>query len=76
MKRNYTILVVDQSAIIVERLSMLLKEIEDIGLVANVSSYPHALEYLDTNVIDIVLIDANLPKGNVVDTIKTIKQTR
>ncbi len=76
MKNNYTILVVDQSPIIVERMSSLLAEIENIGLVANVSSYPKALKYLDKNVIDIIIMDTGLTKGNVFETIKTIKERK
>jgi CheY-like chemotaxis protein len=68
-----TILIVDDSPLITERLQAMLRELENIGSVEWAGDYPSALEQLMTRHPDVVLLDINLPGISGLDLLRHIK---
>jgi two-component system chemotaxis response regulator CheY len=68
-----TILIVDDSLLISERLQAMLKGLENIGSVGCAGDYPSALQLLMATPPDIVLLDINLPGRSGLDLLRHIK---
>jgi CheY-like chemotaxis protein len=68
-----TILIVDDSKLITERLHAMLKGWENVGSVEWAGDYPSALQLLVGAPPDIVLLDINLPGGSGLDLLRHIK---
>jgi len=73
MKTKRSILIVDDSPLIIERLSELLKELDHIDIIVNAGNYEDAIEMLTTKNIDTVLLDIHLPGKNGIALLKYIK---
>ena len=73
MKKNgKTILVVDDSSLIVERLSDMLNELRHVKQVLAASDYREAHKLLAEEAIDVALLDINLPGKNGIELLKMI----
>lgn len=70
-----TILIVDDSIIIIERVTEILKDLENISSVAQVHSYTEAMTALEQNRPDIVLLDINLPGTNGIELLRHLKKS-
>ena len=70
-----SILIVDDSPIIVERLQNMLKSVEDTGPVMHAADYTSALVRLTENQPDIILLDINLPGHSGIVLLQYIKKT-
>ena len=70
-----SILIVDDSPIIVERLQNMLKSVENTGPVRQAGDYSSAVIQLIENQPDIVLLDINLPGRNGIVLLQHIKKT-
>jgi DNA-binding NarL/FixJ family response regulator len=68
-----TIVIVDDSLLITERLQAMLRELENIGSVECTGDYPSALQLLVKMSPDIVLLDINLPGRSGLDLLRHIK---
>ena len=68
-----TILIVDDSLLITERLQAMLTGVENIGSVGCAGDYPSALQLLMTAPPDIVLLDINLPGRSGLELLRHIK---
>jgi DNA-binding NarL/FixJ family response regulator len=67
-----TVLIVDDSLLITERLQATLRELENIGSVECAGDYPSALQLFMTTPPDIVLLDINLPGRSGLDLLRHI----
>jgi len=70
---NKTILVVDDSPIIVEKVSYVLTN-EGFDVI-NASNGEEAISFFDGRTIDLVIADYNMPKMNGIELIKNIRKT-
>ena len=68
-----TILIIDDSLLITERIQVMLNGWEKIGTVERAGDYPAALQLLTTVPPDIVLLDINLPGRSGLDLLRHIK---
>ena len=69
-----SILIVDDSPIIVERLQNMLKSVENTGPVSQAGDYSSALSQLMESRPDIVLLDINLPDRSGIALLQHIKK--
>ena len=67
-----TLLIIDSSFFIVERLIDMLKEVKTIEKIFTANNYNTALEVLKKENTDIVLLDIQLPEKNGIDLLKHI----
>ena len=70
---NYKILIVESSSMIVERMNILLAEMNCIDSIATAFSYGEALEKLNQEKFDVVLLDTQLPGKNGFELLSFIK---
>jgi DNA-binding NarL/FixJ family response regulator len=68
-----TILVVDDYPLILERLRILLLEMEEVDEVLAAGSYTHSLEILQQRTPDLALLDIHLPDRNGICILEYIK---
>lgn len=71
-KFSKTLLIVDSSLFIVERLVIMLKEMKDVEKIFTATNYDTALEILYKERSGIVLLDIQLPDKNGIDLLKHI----
>ena len=71
-KPPLVLLIVDNSLFIIERLINILKEVKAIGKIFTANDYHTALDVLDKEKADIVLLDIHLPGKNGIDLLKHI----
>ncbi|HMH22839.1 MAG TPA: response regulator transcription factor [Puia sp.] len=68
-----SILIVDDSPLISEKLRLMLKPMKNIETVGNAGDYQLALRWITENRPDIVLLDINLPGRSGIDLLQYIK---
>ena len=71
-----TVLIVDDSILITERMIPMMEEIENISFVVHAGSYAEGLEILNQLTPDMVLLDINLPDKSGIDLLRIIKERR
>lgn len=74
-RQKKIILVVDDSALVLERVVPMLQRIENVGLVMSAGSYKEAVELLADVSPDMVLLDINLPDKSGIELLRKIRQT-
>jgi len=67
------VLIVDDSYLIIERLTDMLKEVENVGSITHALTVSDAIEILQQSSPDIVLLDINLPDTSGVELLRIIK---
>lgn len=72
MAKTLNILLVDDSRIVLNRLSSQLMELEGVSKVAKATSFHKAVEVLENEPIDVALLDINLPGKNGIDLLEHI----
>lgn len=73
-KENKTVLIVDDSLLIMERMISILEEIGHISFVVHAGSYREAVEVLNTLNPDMVLLDINLPDKSGIELLRVIRE--
>jgi DNA-binding NarL/FixJ family response regulator len=73
-KEKRTVLIVDDSILILERMIPLMEEIENISFVIHAASYKEGLEVLSRLTPDMVLLDINLPDKSGIELLRLIKE--
>lgn len=68
------VLIVDDSYLIIERLTDMLSELEDIGEVRHATNGSDAIAMLNEYAPDVILLDINLPDINGVELLRMIKE--
>jgi DNA-binding NarL/FixJ family response regulator len=71
--RGKTVLVVDDYALIVDRLVVILRELDEVDLILSATSYAESVLILGRQVPDIVLLDIHLPDKSGIDLLSFIK---
>jgi len=72
-KANHTVLLVDDSAIIVERLKLMLEQIETIHEIRDANSYANAVILIEEAEPDIAILDINMPDKNGIELLRYVK---
>lgn len=67
------VLIVDDHQLMVEGLKSLLEDEEDIAFVAGANSMAETLSFLQNNVIDVILMDINMPDASGIETTEKVK---
>jgi DNA-binding NarL/FixJ family response regulator len=73
-KNGYRILIVDDSIIIIERISEILNELDCVNSVNQAINYNEAETLLAKNEFDVALLDINLPGKNGIELLAYIKE--
>ncbi|WP_246865790.1 response regulator [Croceivirga thetidis] len=68
------VLIVDDHPLVIEGLKSLLRGNQDIKVVESCNDGYHALQYLQNNFVDIVLLDINLPDTSGIDICEQISK--
>jgi DNA-binding NarL/FixJ family response regulator len=74
MSLKKTLLVVDDSIVVVDRLIPLLESIENIAIVIHAGTYQEAIEMLSQIKPDMILLDINLPDKSGIELLKKIRE--
>ena len=69
------ILIVDDSILIIERVTEILKDLETVSSITQVHSYSEASVALEYVRPDVVLLDINLPDRNGIELLRYLKKT-
>lgn len=75
MRRNVSVLIIDDNPGFVKRMSGLLDEMNNIKSVHSAKNYDEALELLGQNKHDMILLDISLPGKNGISLLEQIKET-
>ncbi len=71
-KDKKTVLIVDDSILILERMIPIMEEIENISFVVHAASYQEGVEVLSRLTPDMVLLDINLPDKSGIELLRLI----
>lgn len=74
MNKKYKMVVVDDHPIVISGISGLLADLENIEIIEKMQSGVTLLDYIESNEVDLVLIDIFLPVITGIDLCKAIKQ--
>lgn len=75
-KKKVRILIADDSAIIRERLVVMLKELEGVAIVAQTGDILETLQAVCLHKPDIVIMDIRMQAGNAIEAVQFIKRTK
>ena len=71
-----TTLIVDDHQLVLDGIKLMLEGHEDIKVVAEAHNGQEAIEYADSNDVDVILMDLNMPEVNGIDACKAIKKLK
>lgn len=74
MSKKYKMVVVDDHPIVISGISGLLSDLENIEIIEKMQSGVALLDYIESNKVDLVLMDIFLPVITGIDLCKAIKQ--
>ncbi len=74
MKYKPTIIIVDDSKIIVDRIIELLNELPYTGTILYAYNFEEGIKLIENKKADIILLDINLPGKSGIDLLKFIKE--
>ena len=70
-----SILIIDSSFLIIERLTNILKDVDEVSEIYKATGFEEAVEILKERKINIVLLDIQLPGKNGIELLKFIVQS-
>lgn len=73
MDKKQAILIVDDSPLIVDRLTELISELQNIGSIVKAATFAESIDLLKENRPDIAVLDINLPDKSGIEVLKYIK---
>ena len=68
-----TVLIVDDSILVMERMIPVMEEIDNISFVVHAATYQEGLEVLSRLTPDVVLLDINLPDKSGIELLRDRK---
>ncbi len=68
------VLVVDDHQLIIEGIKSMLQEETEIEFAGGANSMKDALAFIDSQHVDVILLDVNMPEGSGIETTKVIKE--
>lgn len=68
------VLIVDDSPIIIERLKIMLADLENVRTILHAGTYSKALSILAESNLDIAILDINLPDKSGIELLRYIKK--
>lgn len=71
---EYNVLIVDDSKLILSRLTSVLKELDCISFVSTANSYSEALSLLEMHQYNLAILDINIPGKNGIELLSYIKE--
>ena len=71
-----TTLIVDDHQLVLDGIKLMLEGHEDIKVVAEAHNGQEAIDYADSNDVDVILMDLNMPEVNGIDACKAIKKLK
>jgi DNA-binding NarL/FixJ family response regulator len=74
MNTKKTLLIVDDSIVVVDRLIPILENLENISFVIHAASYEEAMEMLGEIRPDLVLLDIQLPDRSGIELLRKIRE--
>ena len=74
IKEPIKVLIVDDHQLMIEGMKSLLEYENDIAFVAGSCSAQEAMDFLENNSVDVVLMDINMPGGSGIDATAEIKK--
>jgi DNA-binding NarL/FixJ family response regulator len=66
------VLIADDSSSVRERIKMLLSELETVETIGEADNVQHAIEHIEQQSPDVVILDIQMPGGNGIDVLRTI----
>ena len=72
--KKITVLIVDDSLLVVERMIPILEEVENVSFVIHAGTYKGGLEVLTRLTPDMLLLDINLPDKSGIELLRLIQQ--
>src|SRR5690606_18469557 len=73
-KEQLKVLIVDDHQLMIEGLRSLLEDEEGIGSVAGANSMEETLKFLEKNLVDVVLMDINMPEVSGIEITQKIRE--
>ena len=74
--KKFTILIVDDSSIIIKRVTGIIKDLNNTGTILHASNYVKALQLVNQFSPQIVLLDIHLPDKSGVEVLRHIKENQ
>ena len=74
--KKFTILIVDDSSIIIKRVTGIIKDLNNTGTILHASNYVKALQLVNQLSPQIVLLDIHLPDKSGVEVLRYIKEKK
>jgi DNA-binding NarL/FixJ family response regulator len=76
MKQDNTILIVDDSQLILKRLNAMLDRIDSVDVILHAKSYTEAVACISAHTIHIALLDIHLKNKSGIDLLKYIRKEK
>jgi DNA-binding NarL/FixJ family response regulator len=73
-KQKFTILIVDDSSIIIKRVTSIIKDLDNSGTILHAANYAKAIQLINESSPRIVLLDIHLPGKSGVEVLRYIKE--
>ncbi|WP_312768000.1 response regulator transcription factor [Epilithonimonas sp.] len=74
LSEKIRVLIVDDHQLMIEGLRSLLEDEESISFVAGATSMQETVTFLETNNIDVILMDVNMPDSSGIEITKKVKE--
>jgi DNA-binding NarL/FixJ family response regulator len=74
--KKFTILIVDDSSIIIKRVTGIIKDLNNTGTILHASNFVKALQLVNQSTPQIVLLDIHLPDKSGVELLRHIKKNQ
>jgi len=74
--KKFTILIVDDSSIIIKRVTGIIKDLNNTGTIVHAGNYSRALQLINQFSPQIILLDIHLPDKSGVEVLRHIKENK
>jgi DNA-binding NarL/FixJ family response regulator len=74
MRKRLIILIIDDSRMIIERLTLLLTELENVERILQASTYAEGEDVLKKEKVNAIMLDINLPEGDGTELLRAVRE--